>query len=443
MDEETRQIVQQTAQAVRNTAEANQNTAQALLNIANVGAPPQSDPDSGPDDEEEGRARRARRRLTAVLVALAVVLLIVLVWPERDPAPYYGVDNGLVFVRCDRPLLGAFRSTVDVWGVELTDGGVLDDAHASVVLPEHSRLAYACDDVGGLTRRLFDTGFRQTVVQVSTPRTGAERVMTVPLASDGGTQMVSPGPSSAYTARPHHGLAVFGPAGQTVWYRSANDGAIHSLPPSDGEARRTIGPDAVAFTVLTEEPAQFLVQGDATTDHYAVDLALPNPAGDMAAARGVLYVSGGRRALPLECSGVVLDDEAPCMRGGLGDTGELRPAAWLDDRTLLAFSGPEHGANALLRVEIEDGAPLRACAALPTSDWSFRAAAVHPEGGSYVVDAVRDGDRMLLEQPTDSTDDNRLIERPPPEVPDDAQLVAWRPDDDVRPPVPHVCGTQT
>lgn len=450
MDDETRQAFQKTARAFGDTAQAFQKTAQSFEETAEALRPrgrekePEQDPPDRPllEDPERG----VRRFLIAVVIVLALIPLARIVWIlAQDPdEPYDGIDTGLVFARCEQPVLGLFAPTVELWAVDPTDAAVLDRGHAEVDLPAHSRLAYPCDTVGGLARRLFDAGFQHTVVAIRDPDTGAERVNQIALVRTGQPRRpVTPESDSSLSPRPHDGLAVYGPDGSTVWYRSAIDGTVHRVPDTGGDVTR-IDPQAEAFTVLTQEPVQLFVQGAPSADTWTADLALPNPTGDLAAAPGALHLTAERRAVALRCAALVVDPATACPPGGLGDAGALRPAAWLDDRTLLAVAGPRRGANVLLRVEIAGADRMRACPAIPPSDWTYRAVAVDPDGRSFVADAVRPGDvRTLFAQATDRTDGARVETHRAPDVPDDAHLLTWRPDDGVRSPVPHVCGGGT
>ena len=413
MDDETRQAFRQTANAFGETAQAFQNTAQAFQNTAEAFAPPQQSPDPPPPRPPTVNPAGV---LTAVILGGYLIALIIILWPPPpQPPPYGGIDDGLVFARCDEPMLRVSEQSVELWGVDADSGSVIDRGRADVELPEHSRLAYPCDTVGGLARRLFDAGFRTTVVQVSDPDTGAAWVGEVSLTARDPAAPTAPQQPSTYHRHPHDGLAVYGPDGRTVWYRSANDGSVHRVQESVTEdVAVTIDPAAEAFTVLTDDPARLFVQGDRTTDRYAPDLALPNPTGDMAAAPGMLYLVDEGRAVPLRCSTLVRDAATPCLRGDLGRTGAIHPAAWLDDRTLLAINGPRRGSNVVLRIEMDDAGPLRACAATPTTDWSHRAVAVDPHEDRFVTDAVRDGQRALFYWPTDETVDVELNRVEPP-----------------------------
>ena len=445
MDDDTRQAFKQTAQAFGETAQAFQRTAQAFENTAEAFAPSGPTTISGGDRGGSGGGSgttNVRAVLNALLVAVSVVVLIIALWPPPPPPePFHGIDVGLVFARCDQPMLGVFRPSVELWAVDPDSAAVIEEGRTAVDLPANSRLAYPCDGVGGLTRRLFDAGFRRTVIQARDPETGAEHVRTVTLTSDHGTEWLSPGAATAFSSHPHDGLAVFGPGGRKVWYRSANDGSVRSLPDtSSDDVAATIDPRAEAFTVLTEEPPRFFVQGDRTTDPYAADLALPNRQGDMAAAPGILYLVDEQFALPLRCSSLVMDVGTACLDGDLGVTNAIRPAAWLDDRTLLAINGPSRGANTLLRIEIGEDGELRGCPAMPASDWSYRAVAVEPGGDTFVTDAVRNGKRMLFYYWSADAADNQPSEQPAPDVPNDASLTTWQPDTAPRGPVPHVCG---
>lgn len=445
MDNETRRVFRatadalgQAAQALAQAAVAFQQAAAAFLAAQTTGQTPttQRQP-SGPDSP--GDETRSRLGPTALFVASVVVVGFIVVAitrpPPPPPDPFDGVESGLVFVRCDQPLLGMFRPSIELWGVDPANGDATSGEHTAVELPAHSRLAYPCDTVGGLALRLFDTDLTHAVVQVRTPNTGAEHVEMVALTT-GDQQRLTPDPPTDFSPHPHYGLAVFGTDGQTVWYRSANDGTVYTVDPVTRKTRQitTIDPQAVAFTVLTERsespesPEEIFVQGDHTTDYYATDLALPNPGGDLATADGVVYAAASGRSVALTCAAIEATPTTACLQSDLGGGGTIRPAAWIDDRTLLAISGPRSGVNTVLRVEIDDRGGLRACPALPLSDWSHQAVAVDPGGGGgFVTVAVRDDERMLFYQPADATGDDEPTAVGNPGVPDDANLIAWLP----------------
>lgn len=438
MDDETRQAFQQAAHAFNNTAQAFENTAEAFLNL--TGAFPTREDETPQDPEPDGDPWAwFRRLLTAGVIVVGLVVLIIY-WPRSPPKPYYGIDTGLVFAHCDQPVVGLFRTSIELWGVDPADGAVMDNAHAEVDLTDHTSMTYSCDLVGGLTRRMFDARFQRTVVQVRDPGTGAEWVAEVALTDGDPPRPPAPVPESRFAPHPHEDLAVYGPDGQTVWYRSAKDGTVHRASESITDEAVTIDPQAVAFTVLSDEPERIFVQGDRTTDYYAADLALPNPTGDMAAAPGVLYIVAADSEVPLRCSSLRMDPSTACFDGYLGSGSEIRPAAWLDDRTLIAITGPERGPNRLLRIEMSDRGQLSACAAAPPSDWSYRAVAVDPEGSRFVADAVRDGQRVLFAQSVTGTGADQPTELPTPDVPSTARLITWQPDAGSREPIPHVCG---
>lgn len=442
MNDETAEALQATAEALQTTAETLRTTAETLQTT--VGALPTPPPPPPPPPVEPPRTWFGiGTQLLLVAIAGAIVFVIWVLPPPPPGTTYTGIADGLVFARCDRPPLGTFRQSVELWGVDAARGTVHKGGHAAVELPAHGRLAYPCDAVGGLTRRLFDQDFRHTVVNVRTPATGAEHVHRVDLA-DGRHRRLTATPDAAYSPHPHNGLAVFGPSGQTVWYRSSEDSAVHAVDPATGRAGRATAIDgrAVAFAVASERSGEVVVQGDPTAEHYADDLALPNPEGDLAAGDGMLYVLDSQRAVRLACADLLAGDPTTgCAHDGVAD-GTIRPAAWLDDRTLLAISGPRRGANTLLRIEIAGDGRLRACPAIATSDWSYRGAAVGPDD-RFAADAVRDGVRMLFLQPTGDagTGDLEMVERPA--VPDNAHMVTWQGNGTGDGPVAHVCGADT
>ncbi len=143
-----------------------------------------------------------------------------------------------MFAHCDQPMVGLFRTSIELWGVDPADGAVMDNAHAEVDLTDHTSMTYSCDLVGGLTRRMFDARFQRTVVQVRDPGTGAEWVAEVALTDGDPPRPPAPAPASRFAPHPHEDLAVYGPDGQTVWYRSANDGTVHRVPDSIRILRR-------------------------------------------------------------------------------------------------------------------------------------------------------------------------------------------------------------
>jgi hypothetical protein len=433
---------EQTAKAFQQAAQAFEQTAGALEpkkpRAERSSSPP---PDAPPPTEDQGRQLRDFVKAAIIGVALGLLIHFGLPSMTSDDEVYTGVGDGLVFARCDEPVLGLFRPSIELWQVDPANGSL--DLDHGVELPAQSELAYPCDTVAGLARRLFDDDFQHTVVQISNPSTGAERVHLVDLGT-GEDQQITTEPAAVHAPEPHDGLAVFGPDGRTVWYRSGNDGTVRTASidgtgeSSDPVAR--LDAEAIAFTVLDAVGARILALGDRSADLYAADLALPNPTGDMALSARSLYTAEEGDPVRLTCD---MFAEAPGLCGdGLGLTAvTVRPAAWLDDRTLIAIAESGGEGNALVRIEIDDFDRLWACPAVPRSDWTYTDVAGDPAGAAFVAVAERSGERMLFRKATDAAGDVQPTAVAPPPVPADARLIAWTSAVSERTVIPPICST--
>lgn len=393
---------------------------------------------SGEMAPEFDRAERRFRVLSGTVIFLvAVALVVYLQQPSVEQAPA-GLQAGLVFASCDDPILGLSQPSIALWEVDPGNGGVTEQV--AVDLPPDSQLAYPCETVAGLTRRLFDESYRHAVVQVEVPQTGARHVQLVAL-TDGAPQPLTRSTEPPFAPHARNELPVFGPDRRTIWYRASNQGIVQMIDPDSGTDRSvtTLHPAADAFVALDVLSGEILAKGDPTTPEYARDLALPNPRGDLAMGDGRLHMADDL-VVPVTCANGgdpqrLMDCVPDSLRGGNG----LRPAAWLDDRTLLTFYGTGGGANTLLRMEIDDLGVLRVCPAVPPSDWRHQAVVVSPDGDSFVTDAVRGGTRRLFEQLTAAGADQMPAPLAAVAVPGDARLIDWHPQPAVRPLVRHIC----
>jgi hypothetical protein len=394
--------------------------------------------------------------LAGVVLLIAVIVLLLV---EPPPPPEYtGVSDGLVFVRCDEPALALFRPSVDVWQVSDGFGGVggagdrvAVQQHHEADLPAHSELAYPCDTVGGLARRLFDADFTHTVVTIHDPETGADQVYLVDLTGVDEPDKLSPDPTTEHAPLPHDDLAVFGQDRTTVWYRSANSETVHVAAVDDpaanvGEDGRSepvalLDAEAVAFVVLDDAKRLIVAQGDPSADEYTAELALPNPTGDLAFSPGTLQTADEEALVELTCDAFA-DASALCAgRPGYAPVA-LRPAAWLDDRTLIAIVDQADGGDNLVRVEVDELDRLWACPAVPRSDWTYLAVAGDPNGDAFVFLAERNGERVLFRKETALDGDQQPTAISDPlDLPGGAQLVAWAPAGTDTAIVPHICST--
>jgi hypothetical protein len=437
------------AKAFEQTAKAFQQAAEAFEQTAGAFEPkkPRAERSSSPrppaPQPTEDQDRRLREFIQAAIIGVTLGLIIHfwLSGMDTDDDVYSGVGDGLVFAHCDEPVLGLFHPSVELWQVDPVVGTL--DLHHGVELPAQSRLAYPCDTVAGLARRLFDDDFQHTVVQISTPSTGAERVHIVDLGT-GDDEPIVDDADATHAPLPHDGLAVFGPDGRTVWYRSANDGTVHTASIDEtGERDEPVARldvDALAFTVLDAVRERILAQGDPSADTYFADLALPNPTGDMAVSARTLYTVDEGESVRLTCD-VFEDATDLCGTGQSLATLTVRPAAWLDDRTLIAIAGAAGQGNTLVRIEIDDYDRLWACPAVPPSDWTYTDVVGDPAGEAFVTVAERNGERMLFRKATDAAGDQHPVDIAPPPVPGDARLIAWTSDVAGGAMVPHICAT--
>ncbi|HEX6257823.1 MAG TPA: hypothetical protein VFZ70_18590 [Euzebyales bacterium] len=446
------------AKAFEQTAKAFEQAAKAFEQTAGAFEPsrPRAERSSSPQPPDpqpvRDQGRQLREFVQAAIIGVALGLVIHFGLPPvgDDGEPYTGVGDGLVFARCDEPVLGLFQPSVELWQVSDDDlrvgdgdGNIEVQKHHEVDLPAHSRLAYSCDTVGGLARRLFDDDFTHTVVTIRTPSTGAERVHLVDLTGREEPRQLSPEPDAEYAPLPHDDLAVFGPDNDTVWYRSANDETVYSAAIGGGEPSPValLNADAVAFTVFDAAERRILAQGDPSADHYTVELALPNPIGDLAVTTRTLYTADEGDPVRLTCEVFV---DAPDLCGGRAGIAAVtvRPAAWLDDRTLIAIADPAGEGNTLVRVEIDELDRLWACPAVPPSDWTHLSVAGAPDGDEFVTVAERNGERKLFAKSTFADGDEPPIEGATLTLPGDARLVAWTSAVAERSIVPQICATE-